>query len=115
IGYCCSVCHIDAAQLVLLVKVIVPSTKRRRGVVIRDPEEESSAKTPIETTSKDKGKGILVEESKPMKKKQQVELDEAFGVDATMELKEKHQVLTAASEVISAARHKLMLLDTAAD
>nr|GEZ92773.1 hypothetical protein [Tanacetum cinerariifolium] len=60
------------------VKVFVPSTKRRRGVVIRDPEEESSAKTPTKTTSKDKGKGILVEESKPIKKKQQVELDEAY-------------------------------------
>nr|GEV66652.1 putative ribonuclease H-like domain-containing protein [Tanacetum cinerariifolium] len=33
------------------VKVVVPSTRRRRGVVIRDPEEESSAKTPTETKS----------------------------------------------------------------
>nr|GEX24827.1 hypothetical protein [Tanacetum cinerariifolium] len=61
------------------VKVDVPSTRRRRGVVIRDPEEESSAKTPTETKSKDKGKGIMVEEPKPMKKKQQVELDEAYA------------------------------------
>nr|GEV18636.1 retrovirus-related Pol polyprotein from transposon TNT 1-94 [Tanacetum cinerariifolium] len=61
------------------VKVAVLSTKRRRGVVIRDPEEESSAKTPTETKSKDKGKGIRVEEPKPMKKKQQVELDEAYA------------------------------------
>nr|GEU84069.1 hypothetical protein [Tanacetum cinerariifolium] len=61
------------------VKVVVPSIRRRRGVVIKDLEEESSAKTPTETTSKDKGKGILVEESKPMKKKQQVELDEAYA------------------------------------
>nr|GEZ76878.1 hypothetical protein [Tanacetum cinerariifolium] len=61
------------------VKVVVPSTRRRRGVVIRDPEEESSVKTPTKTTSKDKGKGILVEESKPIKKKQQVELDEAYA------------------------------------
>nr|GEW23497.1 hypothetical protein [Tanacetum cinerariifolium] len=61
------------------VKVVVPSTKRRRKVVIRDPEEESSAKTPTETKSKDKGKGIMVEEPKPMKKKQQVELDEAYA------------------------------------
>nr|GFA29127.1 hypothetical protein [Tanacetum cinerariifolium] len=60
------------------VKVVVPSTKRKRGVVIRDPKEESSAKTPTETKSKDKGKGIMVEEPKPMKKKQQVELDEAY-------------------------------------
>nr|GEW66605.1 hypothetical protein [Tanacetum cinerariifolium] len=39
----------------------------------------------------------------------------SFGVDAAMELKEKHQVFTVASDDISAARHKLMLLDTAAD
>nr|GFC77324.1 hypothetical protein [Tanacetum cinerariifolium] len=47
-------------------------------VVIRDPKEESSVKTPTKTKSKDKGKGIMVEEPKPMKKKQQVELDEAY-------------------------------------
>nr|GEW30750.1 integrase, catalytic region, zinc finger, CCHC-type, peptidase aspartic, catalytic [Tanacetum cinerariifolium] len=62
-----------------LVNVAFPSTRRRRGVVIRDPEEESSAKTPTETKSKDKGKGIMVEEPKPLKKKQQVELDEAYA------------------------------------
>nr|GFA07089.1 copia protein [Tanacetum cinerariifolium] len=45
----------------------------------RDPEEESSAKSPTETKSKDKGKGIIVEEPKPIKKKQQVELDEAYA------------------------------------
>nr|GFB61657.1 hypothetical protein [Tanacetum cinerariifolium] len=61
------------------VKVAIPSSRRRRrGVVIRDPEEESSTKTPAKTKSKDKGKGILVEEPKTMKKKQQVEMDEAF-------------------------------------
>nr|GEZ05907.1 hypothetical protein [Tanacetum cinerariifolium] len=61
------------------VKAVVPSTRQKIGVVIRDPEEESSAKTPTETTSKDKGKSILVEEPKPMKKKQQVELDEVYA------------------------------------
>nr|GEU49468.1 hypothetical protein [Tanacetum cinerariifolium] len=61
------------------VKVVVPSSRRIRGVVIRDLEEESSANTPTETKSKDKGKGIMVEEPKPRKKKQQVELDEAYA------------------------------------
>nr|GEY21856.1 retrovirus-related Pol polyprotein from transposon TNT 1-94 [Tanacetum cinerariifolium] len=61
------------------VKVVVPSTRQRRGVVIWNPEEESSVKTPTETKSKDKGKGIMVEEPKPMKKKQQVKLDEAYA------------------------------------
>nr|GEY37356.1 hypothetical protein [Tanacetum cinerariifolium] len=31
------------------IKVVVPSTRRRRGVVIMDPQEESSSNTPIET------------------------------------------------------------------
>nr|GEU59998.1 ribonuclease H-like domain, reverse transcriptase, RNA-dependent DNA polymerase [Tanacetum cinerariifolium] len=61
------------------VKVVVPFTRRRRGVVIRNPEDESSAKTPTETKSNDKGKDIMVEEPKPMKKKEQVELDEAYA------------------------------------
>nr|GEW71533.1 retrovirus-related Pol polyprotein from transposon TNT 1-94 [Tanacetum cinerariifolium] len=37
----------------------------------------------------------------------------SFGVDAAMEIKEKHQVFTTASEDISATRQKLMLLVTA--
>nr|GEW18528.1 hypothetical protein [Tanacetum cinerariifolium] len=61
------------------VKVAVPSTRRRRRVVIRDPKEESSAKNPTETKSKDKGKCIMVEEPKPIKKNQQVKLDEAYA------------------------------------
>nr|GEW38750.1 hypothetical protein [Tanacetum cinerariifolium] len=61
------------------VRVAVASTKRRKGLAIRDPEEESTAKTPTETKSKDKGKGIMVEEQKPMKKKQQVEMDKAYA------------------------------------
>nr|GEX38094.1 ribonuclease H-like domain-containing protein [Tanacetum cinerariifolium] len=40
-------------------KVDVPSTRRKRGVVIRDPEEESSAKNPTKTKSKDKGKAMF--------------------------------------------------------
>nr|GEV33403.1 reverse transcriptase domain-containing protein [Tanacetum cinerariifolium] len=60
------------------VKVVAASTRRRRGVVIRDLEEESSAKTSNETKSKDKGKGIMVEDPKPINKKQHVEMDEAY-------------------------------------
>nr|GEV15220.1 DNA-directed DNA polymerase [Tanacetum cinerariifolium] len=48
------------------------STKRRKEVVIRDPEEELHTDTLVETpTVKDKGKGILIEAPKPMKKKDQ--------------------------------------------
>nr|GFB70878.1 hypothetical protein [Tanacetum cinerariifolium] len=52
------------------VRVATAFTRRRKGVVIRDLEEESTVKIPTETKSKDKGKGIMVEEPNPMKKKQ---------------------------------------------
>nr|GFC86107.1 hypothetical protein [Tanacetum cinerariifolium] len=46
------------------------STRRRKGVVIREPEEELPSDTLAETPKvKDKGKGILIESPKPMKKK----------------------------------------------
>nr|GEY59522.1 ribonuclease H-like domain-containing protein [Tanacetum cinerariifolium] len=49
---------------------VAPSVARRRkGVVIRDPEETSTPSIIIhsEPKSKDKGKGIMVEEPKPLK------------------------------------------------
>nr|GEV22431.1 uncharacterized mitochondrial protein AtMg00810-like [Tanacetum cinerariifolium] len=61
------------------VKVAAASTRRRRGVVSWDPKEELTAITPTENKSKDKGKGIMVEKPKPIKKKQQVEMDEAYA------------------------------------
>nr|GFA36661.1 hypothetical protein [Tanacetum cinerariifolium] len=46
-----------------------------------DPQEESTTSTiiPAETMSKDKSKGILVKEPKPLKKKQQIEQDEQYA------------------------------------
>nr|GFB44106.1 hypothetical protein [Tanacetum cinerariifolium] len=55
----------------------VVSTRRRKGVVIRDPEEELHTDTPAETLIvKDKGKGILIKAPKPMKKKDQKSREE---------------------------------------
>nr|GEV84054.1 hypothetical protein [Tanacetum cinerariifolium] len=60
--------------------VVAAYTRRRKGVIIRDPEEELPLKTPAETPKvKDKGKGILVETLKPMKKKDQIELDAEYA------------------------------------
>nr|GEY82565.1 hypothetical protein [Tanacetum cinerariifolium] len=44
------------------VRVAAISTRRRKGVVIRDPEEESTTIIPADTKSKDKGKGIVLHE-----------------------------------------------------
>nr|GEW21111.1 hypothetical protein [Tanacetum cinerariifolium] len=60
--------------------VVAAYTKRRKGVIIRDPKEELPLKTPTETPKvKDKGKGIMVETPKPMKKKDQIELDAEYA------------------------------------
>nr|GEY07411.1 hypothetical protein [Tanacetum cinerariifolium] len=58
---------------------MIANLDRDTEVVIRDPKEESTAIIPAKTKSKDKGKGIMVEEPKPMKKKQQVEMDEEYA------------------------------------
>nr|GFA05108.1 hypothetical protein [Tanacetum cinerariifolium] len=63
------------------VRVAVAPSRRRKGVIIRDPEEESTTSSIIstETKSKEKGKGIMVEEPKPINKKQQIEIDEEYA------------------------------------
>nr|GFC27397.1 hypothetical protein [Tanacetum cinerariifolium] len=62
--------------------IVAPSAARRRkGVVIRDHEETATPSIIIysEPKSKDKGKWILVEEPKPLKKQAQIEQDEAYA------------------------------------
>nr|GEZ13726.1 hypothetical protein [Tanacetum cinerariifolium] len=62
--------------------------KRRRGVVIQDPEEiaTTSVIMHLEVKSKEKVKGILVEEPKPLKRQAQIEHDEAFTRQLEAEL-----------------------------
>nr|GEW55325.1 hypothetical protein [Tanacetum cinerariifolium] len=62
--------------------IVAPSAARRRKrVVIGDLEETATPSTIIhsEPKSKDKGKGILVEEPKPLKKQAQIEQDKAYA------------------------------------
>nr|GEX71033.1 hypothetical protein [Tanacetum cinerariifolium] len=70
-----------ASAPVSAASIIIPAAEPNIPV---DPEEESTAITPAET--KDNGKGILVEEPKPMKKKQQVKMDEAYARKLNEEL-----------------------------
>nr|GFB64867.1 hypothetical protein [Tanacetum cinerariifolium] len=67
----------------------IPSAARRRKrVVIKDLEETATPSIIIHSKakSKDKGKGILVEEPKPLKKQAQIEQDEAYARDLEAEL-----------------------------
>nr|GEZ92982.1 hypothetical protein [Tanacetum cinerariifolium] len=89
----------EAVEVVTTAKLITEiaaatavSTRRRKGVVIRDPKKElhtdTLAKTP---TVKDKGKGILIDAPKPMKKKDQVEMDAEYAKKLQEELDKEHE------------------------
>nr|GFC42625.1 hypothetical protein [Tanacetum cinerariifolium] len=66
----------------------VAPSRRRKGVVIRDPKETITPSTVIhyEAKSKDKSKGILVEEPKPLKKQAQIKQDEKYARELEAEL-----------------------------
>nr|GEU94142.1 hypothetical protein [Tanacetum cinerariifolium] len=56
-------------------KVSVP--RKRRGVIIQDPKETTTIVTlQLKVQEKDKRKGILIEEHKPLKRQAQIKLDE---------------------------------------
>nr|GFC78940.1 hypothetical protein [Tanacetum cinerariifolium] len=75
----------------LKVLIVAAYTRRRKGVIIRDPEEELPLKTPAETPKvKDKGKGILVETPKPMKKKDQIKMDAKYARKLQEEINRDH-------------------------
>nr|GEY93381.1 hypothetical protein [Tanacetum cinerariifolium] len=64
------------------------AARRRNGVVIRDPKETATPSIIIhsEAKSKDKGKGILAEEPKPLKMQAQIEHNEAYARELEAEL-----------------------------
>nr|GEW79633.1 hypothetical protein [Tanacetum cinerariifolium] len=68
---------VTAAATTITVSLMpkASAARRRKGVVIRDPEETATPSVIVhsEPKSKDKGKGILVEEPKPLKKQAQIE------------------------------------------
>nr|GEX30556.1 hypothetical protein [Tanacetum cinerariifolium] len=96
-----------ASTTITAVEVLVPATttvaastltaaprRRTKGVVIRDPEESTTTTSTIihfEAKSKDKGKGILADEPKPLKKQAQIEQDEKYARELEAELKLKQR------------------------
>nr|GFB50772.1 hypothetical protein [Tanacetum cinerariifolium]GFB81073.1 hypothetical protein [Tanacetum cinerariifolium] len=75
-----------------ITAALAVSTKRRKGVVIRDPKEELPYDTPAETPKvKDKGKGILIEAPNPIKKKDQIEMDAEYARKLQEEINKEHE------------------------
>nr|GEU68977.1 putative ribonuclease H-like domain-containing protein [Tanacetum cinerariifolium] len=72
---------VTTAKLITEVVTAASEIATAARVVIRDPKKESTTSLiiPVDTKSKDKGKGIMVEEPKTLKKKQQVEMDEEYA------------------------------------
>nr|GEW06226.1 hypothetical protein [Tanacetum cinerariifolium] len=80
---------ITATTLITAAQVPKASApRRRRGLILQDPGEAVTASEIVhsEVKSKDKGKGILIEEPKPLKRQAQIEQDEAFSRELEDEL-----------------------------
>nr|GEV29043.1 hypothetical protein [Tanacetum cinerariifolium] len=78
-----------ATTITAAIIIVAPSAARRRKwVVIKDSEETATPSTIVhsEIIAKDKQKGILVEEPKPLKKQAQIEQDEAYARELEAEL-----------------------------
>nr|GEZ81885.1 hypothetical protein [Tanacetum cinerariifolium] len=78
--------HKRLKHLMILLWTI--AARRRKRVVISDRKETATPSTIIHTESKSKHKGkrILVEEPKPLKKQAQIEKDEAYARELEVEL-----------------------------
>nr|GFA75441.1 hypothetical protein [Tanacetum cinerariifolium] len=83
----------EVVEVVTTAKLITDIiTTASQVVIIRDPEEELSSKTPAETPKvKEKGKGILVKTPKPMKKKDQIEMDAEYARKLHEEINKDHE------------------------
>nr|GEU64998.1 hypothetical protein [Tanacetum cinerariifolium] len=92
------------------VRVAVASTRKRKGVVIRDLEEESTTIIPADTKSKDKAKGIMVEEPKPMKKKQQdIAIDHVKQKAKEDPYVQRYQVMKKRPQTEAQARRNMIM------
>nr|GFB56137.1 hypothetical protein [Tanacetum cinerariifolium] len=80
-----------AATQVVAASAPIPAVKPKTLKIVAAPAElhtDTPAETPI---VKDKGKGILIEDPKPMKKKDQVEMDEEYAKKLQEELNKEHE------------------------
>nr|GFA12719.1 hypothetical protein [Tanacetum cinerariifolium] len=104
---------ISAASITIPAAVQTVSaayTRRRKGVIIRDPEEELPLKTHAETSKvKDKSKGILVEAPKPLKKKDHIEMDAEYTNKLQEEINKDYERMKKRPQTESEARKNMMI------
>nr|GEU84556.1 putative ribonuclease H-like domain-containing protein [Tanacetum cinerariifolium] len=91
------------------IRVTVAST-RRKGVVIRDLKEESTTIIPANTKFKDKGKKIMIEEPKPLKKRQQnVAIDHVKQKAKEDPFVQRYQVIKKRPQTKAQARRNMIM------
>nr|GEX76799.1 hypothetical protein [Tanacetum cinerariifolium] len=79
----------EAVEVVSTAKLM---TEVVTAATTQDPEEELSSDTPSETPKvKDKGKGILIEAPRPIKKKDQIEMDVEYARKLQEEINKEHE------------------------
>nr|GEY39316.1 hypothetical protein [Tanacetum cinerariifolium] len=99
-----NVYHLDLEHAEKVLKVVTTATtdattttaqvpkasapRKKKGVIIQDPEEAATTSIIMQSKvkSKDIGKGILVEEPKPLKRQVQIEQAKAFARELEAEL-----------------------------
>nr|GEW33755.1 retrovirus-related Pol polyprotein from transposon TNT 1-94 [Tanacetum cinerariifolium] len=77
---------VTTAKLITKVVTTASETVSAASIIISATEPQVPAATIIAAPSKDKGKGIMLEEPKPLKKKQQVKMDEEYARKLHVEL-----------------------------
>nr|GEW33194.1 hypothetical protein [Tanacetum cinerariifolium] len=83
----------EAVEVVTTAKLMTEVvTAAATQVAAANPEEDLPSDTPAETPKvKDKGKGILIEAPKPMKKKDQIEMDAEYARKLQEEINKEHE------------------------
>ncbi|GJZ57697.1 hypothetical protein Tco_0613191 [Tanacetum coccineum] len=90
--------EITLAQTLIQIKVAKPKVvttaartitttrPKARGVVVQEPSEFKAPQETLPSSSKDKGKGIMIEPEVPLKRKYQISLDEQITRDSQAKL-----------------------------
>ncbi|GKE50898.1 hypothetical protein Tco_1486054, partial [Tanacetum coccineum] len=91
----------DAAQVSVAALMEIKSTKpKEKGVVIQELDESTTTISSQLSSqqSQDKGKGILIEPVKPMKKKDLIRLDEEVSLKLQAEFDEEERLTREKAE-----------------
>ncbi|GKA49818.1 hypothetical protein Tco_0742891 [Tanacetum coccineum] len=90
--------EVTLAQALAELKSTKPKAK---GIVLQEPGESTTTTTiSSKGLSQDKGKGILVEPEKPLKKKDQFKLDEEIALKLQAEIDKEERIARAKEEKI---------------